>query len=94
LQSSQEQPNAKEKAPSPPSARHSTAVQLLRSGVDLSTIAQWLGHASVNTTNKYLSLDLEAKREAITKAKPQIKGDLHFAKWRQDTDLIAWLETL
>jgi hypothetical protein len=48
----------------------------------------------VNTTNKYLSLDLEAKREAITKAKPQIKGDLHFAKWRQDTDLIAWLETL
>ena len=78
----------------PHSARHSTAVQLLRSGVDLSTIAHWLGHASVNTTNKYLSLDLQAKREAITKAKPQIKGNLHSAKWRHDTNLIAWLETL
>jgi len=78
----------------PHSARHSTAIQLLRSGVDLSTIAHWLGHASVNTTNKYLSVDLEAKREAITKAKPQIIGDLHSAKWRHDTDLIAWLETL
>jgi hypothetical protein len=48
----------------------------------------------VNTTNKYLTLDLEAKREAITKAKPQIKRELHSAKWRHDADLIAWLETL
>jgi integrase/recombinase XerD len=84
----------KKKRLHPHSARHSTAIQLLRSGVDLSTIAHWLGHASVNTTNKYLSLDLQAKREAITKAKPQIKGDLHSTKWRHDADLIAWLETL
>ena len=87
-------PTLKKKCLHPHSARHSTAVQLLRSGVDLSTIAHWLGHASVNTTNKYLSVDLEAKREAITKAKPQIIGGLHSAKWRRDTDLIAWLETL
>jgi site-specific recombinase XerD len=87
-------PTLKNKRLHPHSARHSTAVHLLRSGVDLSTIAHWLGHASVNTTNKYLSVDLEAKREAITKAKPQIIGGLHSAKWRRDTDLIAWLETL
>ena len=87
-------PTLKKKRLHPHSARHSTAVQLLRSGVDLSTIAHWLGHASVNTTNKYLSVDLEAKREAITKAKPQITGNLHSAKWRHDTDLMAWLETL
>jgi site-specific recombinase XerD len=43
--------------------------QLLHLGVDLSTIAHWLGHASVNTTNKYLSVDLEAKREANNKSK-------------------------
>ena len=87
-------PTLKNKRLHPHSARHSTAVHLLRSGVDLSTIAHWLGHASVNTTNKYLSVDLEAKREATTKAKPQIIGGLHSAKWRRDTDLIAWLETL
>jgi integrase/recombinase XerD len=87
-------PTLKNKRLHPHSARHSTAVQLLRSGVDLSTIAHWLGHASVNTTNKYLSVDLEAKREAITKAKPQIIGGLHSAKWRHDAGLITWLETL
>jgi integrase/recombinase XerD len=65
-------PMLKHKRLHPHCLRHSAAVQLLRSGVDLSTIAHWLRHASVNTTNKYLSVDLEAKREAITKAKPKI----------------------
>lgn len=46
-------PLLKRKRLHPHSMRHSTALHLLRSGVDLSTIANWLGHASVNTTNKY-----------------------------------------
>jgi len=46
------EPTLKNKRLHPHSLRHSTAVHLLRSGVDLSTIAHWLGHASVNTTNK------------------------------------------
>jgi site-specific recombinase XerD len=29
---------------------------LLKSGVDLVTISHWLGHASVNTTNRYYRL--------------------------------------
>ena len=58
----------------PHSIRHSTAVHLLRSGVDLSTIAHWLGHVSVNTTNKYLAINLEAKREALAKTKPLLKA--------------------
>ena len=53
------QPTLKDKRLHPHSVRHSTAVHLLRSGVDLSTIAHWLGHASVNTTNKYLAVDLD-----------------------------------
>ena len=88
------QPTLKDKRLHPHSLRHSTAVHLLRSGVDLSTIAHWLGHASVNTTNKYLSVDLETKREAIGKAKPKLKGIRCSGKWRDDPDLIAWLETL
>ena len=78
----------------PHSIRHSTATHLLRSGVDLSTIAHWLGHVSVNTTNKYLSIDLEAKREALAKAKPLLKGRRGSTKWRQDRNLIAWLSAL
>ena len=74
--------------------RHSTAVHLLRSGVDLSTIAHWLGHVSVNTTNKYLSVDLEAKREALAKAKPLLNGGRRHTKWHQDRNLIRWLTAL
>ena len=78
----------------PHSIRHSTATHLLRSGVDLSTIGHWLGHVSLNTTNKYLSIDLDAKRTALAKAKPLLKGRRSSTKWRQDRNLIAWLTAL
>jgi site-specific recombinase XerD len=90
----QKQSSLKTKRLHPHSIRHSTAVHLLRSGVDLSTIAHWLGHASVNTTNKYLSVDLETKREALAKAKPLLKGRRHLGKWREEPALIAWLRAL
>lgn len=78
----------------PHSIRHSTALHLLQSGVDLSTIAHWLGHVSINTTNKYLSIDLEAKRKVLAKAKPFLKENRSFRKWRKDQNLIAWLKAL
>jgi integrase/recombinase XerD len=78
----------------PHSVRHSTALHLLRSGVDLSTIAHWLGHVSVNTTNKYLAMDLEAKREALAKAKPLVTGSRRSSGWREEEDLLRWLEGL
>lgn len=78
----------------PHSIRHSTAVHLLRSGVDLSTIANWLGHVSINTTSKYLTLDLDAKREALAKAKPLKSRRRRTATWRSDGNLIKWLELL
>jgi integrase/recombinase XerD len=78
----------------PHSVRHSTAVHLLRSGIDLSTIAHWLGHVSVNTTNKYLAINLEAKREALAKAKPLLKGVRSSGQWRKNPNLITWLESL
>lgn len=87
-------PALKHKRLHPHSLRHSTAVHLLRSGVDLSTIAHWLGHASVNTTNKYLNLNLEAKREALAKAKPPIKTSRNPGAWKRNTNLISWLESL
>jgi integrase/recombinase XerD len=77
----------------PHSMRHSAAMHLLRAGVDLSTIAHWLGHSSINTTNKYLALDLEAKRSALDKAGP-IVGKNRQPRWRTDDALLAWLESL
>jgi len=90
----QHHPSLRNKRLHPHSVRHSTAIHLLRSGVDLSTIAHWLGHVSVNTTNKYLSIDLEAKRDALAKAKPLLNGNRRLAHWRKDPNLIAWLEAL
>jgi len=78
----------------PHSMRHSTAIHLLKSGVDLSTIANWLGHSSVNTTNKYATMDLEMKRQAIGKAKPLTEGTPSQGEWKQNPDLLEWLESL
>jgi integrase/recombinase XerD len=76
----------------PHSMRHSTAVALLKSGVDLSTISQWLGHASPSTTNRYASMDLEMKREAIHRVKP-IAGSRK-PSWRASETILEWLESL
>jgi site-specific recombinase XerD len=40
-------------------------MHLLQSGVDLSVIAMWLGHESIETTHQYLDADLETKRRAL-----------------------------
>jgi len=50
---------------SPHTIRHTTAMHLLQSGVDLSVIAMWLGHESIQTTHEYLKADLETKRRAL-----------------------------
>jgi len=76
----------------PHSMRHSTAVHLLKSGVDLSTIGQWLGHASLNTTNKYATIDLDLKRQALAQAEAPTTEAL--ASWRQDATILEWLEAL
>jgi site-specific recombinase XerD len=90
----QTHPSLKIKRLHPHSMRHSTAVHLLKSGVDLVTIANWLGHASINTTNKYATIDLDMKREAIAKvASPQTKIVPHLS-WRSDPDILNWLESL
>ena len=78
----------------PHSMRHSTAVHLLKSGVDLVTISQWLGHASVNTTNRYATVDLDTKRDAIAKAKPIDSRKTSRPSWRTDTTILTWLEAL
>ena len=87
-------PSIAEKNLHPHSMRHSTAVHLLKSGVDLISIANWLGHSSVNTTNKYAVMDLEMKREALAKAKPFNDGMAENSSWRRKPGVLEWLNSL
>jgi len=93
-QASERQPSFKRKHIHPHSLRHSTAIHLLKSGVDLSTIAHLLGHSKINTTHKYVTIDLDAKRAAIAKAKPILSGRGKPPLWKPDEDLLKWLESL
>ena len=87
-------PRLRTKRLHPHSLRHSTAVHLLKSGVDLTTIAHWLGHASVNTTNRYVTVDLDLKRKALARATPLGRARSARASWRRDPSVLDWLEAL
>jgi site-specific recombinase XerD len=54
----------------PHSLRHTTAVHMLKAGVDFVSISQWLGHASLNTTMVYARADLDLKRQALLQVFP------------------------
>lgn len=89
---SQDVPHLRKKRLHPHSMRHSTAIALLKSGADLSTISHYLGHASPTTTNRYAKVDLEMKRQAIARVKPVP----HQARtpWSKDSTILDWLESL
>ncbi len=74
--------------------RHSAACHLLQGGIDIVTISHWLGHASLESTNRYASVDLAAKREAIEKARAAAEIDAEPAEWQADQTVITWLESL
>lgn len=63
-------PSLKTKHVSPHILRHTTAMHLLQAGVDLSVIALWLGHESIETTHIYVEADLATKERALEKLAP------------------------
>ncbi|WP_277406947.1 tyrosine-type recombinase/integrase [Lacrimispora xylanisolvens] len=84
-------PTLQEKNITPHTFRHSVAMNLLRSGVDISTIAIWLGHTSIETTHKYMVADIELKRKAMEQA--GIAGDSSF-RYKPSNDILAFLNAL
>jgi site-specific recombinase XerD len=89
-------PSLRDKRISPHTVRHTTAVHLLRAGVDINTIRAWLGHASLETTNRYAEVDLEMKAKAletctITGSDPAPK---HTPGWHSDSELMSFLASL
>ena len=93
-QASEKCPSLAKKRLHPHSMRHSCAIHLLKSGVDLPTISHWLGHASMNTTNRYAIADLEMKRKTIDRASPPTGSLTLPASWRKDASVLEWLESL
>ncbi len=78
---------------SPHSLRHSKAVHLLRSGVPLIYIRDFLGHSSVTTTELYATIDSEQKRKAIEDAL-HIPVQESSIDWEADKSLGYWLAHL
>jgi site-specific recombinase XerD len=71
--------------------RHTMALDLLQACVDLSVIALWLGHESVETTQIYLEATLAMKEEALAKTTP-LNGRL--ARYRPGDQLLGFLNSL
>lgn len=75
--------------------RHTTALHLLQSNVDLSMIRSWLGHASIETTNTYVEIDLEMKRKTLQSTEKLIpKQGKHRRSWQKSPDILSWLSGL
>ncbi len=81
----------KKKKISPHSIRHTTALHLLQSGIDITVIALWLGHESPITTNHYLQMDLAMKKKALSKLEPPHISDILF---KPGDSVLKFLENL
>jgi len=84
-------PSLRDKRVSPHVLRHTTAMHLLQAGVDLSVIALWLGHESVETTHGYLEADLATKERALAKLAPAATT---VPRFRPDDALLGFLASL
>lgn len=89
-------PSLRAKQVSPHTIRHTTAVHLLRAGVDINTIRAWLGHVSLETTNRYAEIDLEMKARAletcaVTGPDTALEST---SSWHADSELMAFLAAL
>ena len=75
----------------PHTLRHTAAMDLLRRGVDLTVVALWLGHESIETTQIYLHADMRLKERALGHADPSGTTP---ARFRPSDALLAFLESL
>ncbi len=89
------EPTLADKRIHPHTLRHTTAVCLLKAGVDFATISQWLGHANLNTTMRYARADIDLKRQALAQVFPEAlappKGGAYLVT---GSDLTGWLRRL
>lgn len=85
------QPELARKTISPHVFRHSLAMKLLQSGVDLLTIQAWLGHSQVATTHRYAAADVEMMRRGLDKA--GVSGN-HGVRFRPKDAVLQLLDSI
>ncbi len=71
--------------------RHTAAMRLLQSGVDITVIALWLGHEQTSTAETYLHADMTQKQRAIARVTPPGTTP---GRYRPPDPLLAFLEAL
>lgn len=75
--------------------RHSCAVALLQSGTDVTVIRDYLGHASVATTGRYITTNLQMKRDAMQAFWKKAGIEPANTKaWKPTADMLAFLQSL
>jgi integrase/recombinase XerD len=84
-------PSLRDRRISPHTVRHATAMHLLQSGVDISVIALWLGHESIETTHIYLEADLKTKERALEKLAP---AGSTVRRYKAEDEVLAFLASL
>lgn len=84
-------PSLTAKRVSPHTLRHTNAMLLRANGVDIATLALWLGHESTQTTHIYEHADPALKEQAIARTAPLGTKP---GRYRPSDTLIAFLESL
>jgi site-specific recombinase XerC len=72
-------------------------VHLLEAGVEVNVIRAWLGHASLETTNRYAEITLRTKLAALEKCTVPRGADERIPRkprWQTDATLLTWLQSL
>jgi site-specific recombinase XerD len=77
-------PSLKGRTITPHVFRHTVALHLIESDVDIVLVQEWLGHADLKTTSLYVEVSVERKRAALEKVPPPENGaDVEVARWKQ-----------
>jgi len=88
-------PSLRHRRITPHVLRHSCAVALLQSGVDLTVIRDYLGHVSVATTGRYVSSNLKMKRDVLNVfwRRTGLDRQAH-RRWRPTAGVLEFLASL
>lgn len=84
-------PSMASKNVTPHSMRHSCAMRMRASGIDVTTIALWLGHESPESSRPYLHADLALKQRALDRTAPP---HTRRGRYTPPDKLLAFLESL
>jgi site-specific recombinase XerD len=80
---------------SPHTFRHTAATHMIQAGVDVTVVKDFLGHADINTTCHYITINLDMKRKALEESERKINknNEISEPKWQND-EIMRFLNDL